>query len=387
MSKHENHLKKINRGNRSKEIEVPEGSFCEEPWIAMRMDKVHVNRSSQFGTFDVIPCCGGWHRKPFGSYTESESLKDIINSDDAKMFRMSILDGSFRYCHKNVCPRIISKDIWPLKKKEDIKDPYIQNIIKNNIIEVDHLRKVSFDWDPSCNLKCPSCRIEKIQHKKGTGPYNKLKQMQEDILDFIFSTTTKDTPMIFNITGTGDAIGSTLYREWLQSFDGKEWPNIELNLMTNGVMLTPNIWKTLHKCHNNITRIDISIDAGNEEAYNKTRVGGNWNVLMKNLKFLSDENMKREKPFILRLMAIVQKNNYKSMPDLVRLAEKHEGISYVNMSRVFNWGTWSPSEFEDHAIWKDNHSDYNDFEKVFSDPIFRSKKVQDKVNYDKNDTL
>lgn len=366
--------------DRSPYVEVPPDRFCEKPFVEFRLDSVYNENAMK-----VNPCCGGWHNKSFGRYKDFNSVEEIINSDHAKAFRESILDGSFRFCNKNVCPRIISKTIYPLQKKEDIDDPYLKDIIENNIIEVDHLRNVSFDWDPSCNLQCPSCRSEKIQHKKGTGPYNKLKKIQDDVLEFVFKNAKKEDPMVFNITSTGDAIGSTLYREWLTTFDGTNWPNLKLDLMTNGVLLNKHMWKKLSKVHNNIRKIDISMDAGNKESYDKIRVGGNWDVLIKNINHLAEESIKIG--FKLRLMCVVQYNNYRSLPELIRLAEDLEGVDEVLLNRVFNWGHWNHNEYMGHAIWRSDHPEHSDFKKVFSDPIFRSKKVVDKVNYDKNTTL
>lgn len=363
------------------EFEVPEGAFCERPFTDLRMAPVRSN--DHVGHQKMEPCCTSWHKMDFGKIGDGKSQKEVFNSDNAKAFRESILDGSYKYCNKNVCPRIISKgNIWPWVHKNDIKDPYFRDIIDNNKVDGLAPRRLSFDWDVSCNLRCPSCRVGLIRHRKGTGPYNKLKKIQDEAVNLCLSNANYNDRIHFNITGTGDAIGSTLYREFLQEFDGRPWKNLTISIMTNGVMLTPKIWKTLWKVHGNIDRIEISIDAGNEEAYKKTRVGGHWPTLMKNLEFLSNVNVNRAKPFKFWLKAVTQKNNFRSIPDLVKLGDSLPGVTEVNVNRVFNWGTWTDKEFKDHAVWQKNHPDYAEMAQLFKQDWAKSPKFNQRVCFE-----
>ena len=81
---------------------------------------------------------------------------------------------------------------------------------------------------------------------------------------------------ILSITGSGDPFASRVYRDLLHSLDGRDFPNLEIALQTNGVLLTPRNWERMKRVHGNISSIIISFDAASEATYNVTRRGGHW---------------------------------------------------------------------------------------------------------------
>jgi sulfatase maturation enzyme AslB (radical SAM superfamily) len=377
--------RKQNISNRSPESKIPKDAFCERPFVNFRTRTYRIDKA--IDGLVVETCCSAWHQKALGHLKDNKTMNEVFNSERAKAFRRSILDGSFKFCNKNICPKITMAGkhdkAWQWRSKDQITNPHLRNIIDNNIVDGLAPRRLSFDWDVSCNLKCPSCRDGLIKYRKGTGPYNKLKKIQDEAVKFCLDNATYDDKIQFNITGTGDAIGSTLYREFLQEFDGRPWKKLEITLMTNGVMLTEKIWNSMFKVHNNITRIEISIDAGNKECYDKVRVGGNWDQLIKNLEFLSDINAKREKPFEFWLKIVVQKNNFTSLPELVALGDRLDGVTRVMTARVFNWGRWSPEEFKNEtAVWRDDNPYYKELQELYKGDWTKSPKFYDKVNFD-----
>jgi hypothetical protein len=50
-----------------------------------------------------------------------------------------------------------------------------------------------------------------------------------------------------NVTGSGDPFGSKIFRDLLFGIDGSKYPNVKINLQTNGVMFTPKYWKNMKK--------------------------------------------------------------------------------------------------------------------------------------------
>jgi len=171
-----------------------------------------------------------------------------------------------------------------------------------------------------------------------------------------------------NITGSGDPFGSKIFRDLLCSIDGSECPNVKIDLQTNGVMFTPVYWEKMYKIHKNISTVLISLDAGRRSTYDITRRGGNWKVLMSNLKFVS--GLRQEKLIDwLRLDFVVQKDNYKDMIRFIKIGKKFK-VDQVYFSLIADWGTWPEKIYEEKAIWKKINPEFKKFMGIMSNPIF-----------------
>jgi len=357
-------LDNINKDVEGSNIPEPDmsGMFCSQPFENLEVDTVG----------NVRTCCAYWMNETIGNLSEN-SFDDVINSKKARQIRASIHDGSFIFCNKRTCPRIQSGGDDALVKISDVKDPRLLKIIENKETRLNNLKFINFLWDLSCNLMCPSCRIGKIINTKGED-YNRSLDIQEKVTNYVIENNG-DENVTFNITGSGDPFGSKIFRDFLINFDGKKHPNIQINLQTNGVMFTRKMWDMMSKCHDNINTILVSIDAASEETYDKIRVGGNWKILMENIRMLSD--FKNDRLFdFLRLDFVVQVQNYKEIPEAVMLAESLSGVDAVSFSIITDWGTWPREEYEKHAVWMESNEKYNDFIRTLRDPILKSPKCQ-----------
>ena len=338
------------------------GFFCSQPFT-----NLEVNTRGEVRT-----CCAYWMNQTLGNITFDET-ENVLNSDTAQDIRKSILDGSFSYCNKKTCPRIQSIPKGGdgiLQRIEDIEDQHLLDIIKNKETKIDSIKYVNFLWDLSCNLRCPSCRVSTILNTKGEAYENSL-QIQNKILDYALPL---DGDLIFNITGSGDPFGSKVFRDFLTSFDGNKHPNVVINLQTNGVMFTENMWERMSLCHDNISTVLISIDAATEETYNKVRVGGKWDILMKNIEMV-DELRRCGEIDRLRLDFVVQRQNYREMPQAVELAQSLLGVDGIYFAILTDWGTWSRDEYKWHAVWMQDNEMHEDFIRVLDNDIFEDKKV------------
>jgi sulfatase maturation enzyme AslB (radical SAM superfamily) len=314
---------------------------------------------------DVCVCCYSWLPVVVGNINES-SAGDVFNSDKVVDIRKSILDGSFKYCDRNLCPKIISKS---LKKKSELTCERHIDIVKNSKVFLDYPLFINFVNDDSCNLKCPSCRVIKRNIYSGE-EYEKRLKINTNIVNWILSQDIKEKCLL-SITGSGDPFASKIYRDFLFSFDGEKHMNIEINLQTNGVMLTPKIWNKISKIHKNINTIIISLDAATEDVYNKIRIGGDWKTLINNVKHLGRQ---RDKIHNIRLDFVVQDTNYYQMPDFVNLAKSIDGVSAICFSKIINWGTFMESDFNRKAIWKKEHKEHSKFLE-----ILRAKEIKDSI--------
>ena len=335
------------------------GRFCHNPFSFFEIKN----------TGEVLLCCSSWLPEVIGDLNYN-TMNEIFNSQKAQDIRKSILDGSFSYCDHAICPKIQSGHL-PLK--DDVTDPRYRDIIDNNKVVLDNPTFINFVFDPSCNLSCPSCRIKKILHTNGS-EYEKLKSIERKITQELEKIDSSHSYKI-NVTGSGDPFGSKIFRDFLFNLDGSSKPNLKINLQTNGVMFTPTTWKNMHKIHHNIDSVIVSIDAATKETYDKVRVGGDWELLMKNLKFI---NLLRteEKINHFRLDYVVQKYNYREMKEfIVQFISDQFSVDAIHFSAVNDWGTWSKDDFLDMAIWNKDNPLYEDFLEYVNDPIFKTPRV------------
>jgi MoaA/NifB/PqqE/SkfB family radical SAM enzyme len=321
--------------------------FCKEPWNFLLV-----------GTDYSTQCC--YIRKNIGKI-KSGDFNEIWNSTDAKEVRKSILDGNFKYCKQELCP-FIQDDSLPDRNSED---PFIRSIIDDYILEYKEIPGyIHMMNDYSCNLECPSCRQQKITQFSDEKEFKLNEEFQRKLLELVGKNPNKIVTI--NITGSGDPFASKLYREFLFSIDGKKYPNLKIGLQTNGVMMTPKYWEKISRIHNNIIHIMISVDAATKEVYDKIRIGGDWDLLNDNLKHLKQEIEKNDYKFYVEMSFILQQKNYKDLPKFVELANWY-GFTPVTYL-IYPW--YESSFFTDAMIYKEEHSEYNNFLETLRHPNF-----------------
>jgi MoaA/NifB/PqqE/SkfB family radical SAM enzyme len=139
-------------------------------------------------------------------------------------------------------------------------------------------------------------------------------------------------------------------------------------LITNGILFTPENWGKIANVHYAINFIRISIDAAARETYEKLRRGGNFDILLDNLEFIS--GLKRQKNIKLQAAFVMQKENYREMPMFVELVKKYN-FDMVHFGRINNWGTYTDEEFRQIAVHRKDHPEHKDFLEILKDPALR----------------
>jgi MoaA/NifB/PqqE/SkfB family radical SAM enzyme len=344
-------------------------------------------------------CCPTWLKKPLW-YKKDENgnfIYDVWNSNEAQEIRESILDGSYKFCDKKLCPHLntllsTGESTGMLvpktnKNKKGIWDEYHFPFCDSNGIEIDNKIKVkttpgaiNFTFDDSCNLKCPSCRLDTIMAKP-----NEVQQIDK-IVDFINEKYAKDCKRIV-ITGSGDPFASKSFRKFMFEFDPNKWPSLKVvYLVSNGKLFNKKNWDKMKSIQPYITDVEISIDAGTKDTYeNKTRLGGDWNVLLDNLKFISTINTIES----LRISFIVQKDNYKEMSlcsDLIydifkeRIDDKKSNKkTTLFFGRIAKWTHMTDKDMEEKDVADPAHPNHYNFVNELK-KVYKNKKIYTQSN-------
>jgi hypothetical protein len=220
-------------------------------------------------------CCPSW--LDIDIKKSDNSLKNF-HSQKANNVRESILDGSYKFCDEKQCPYLSELN------QGKVSGHFIEKTEENikNIKEDTNPKVINFAFDRSCNLACPSCRIDFINYKgeKRKKVDVKIEEIENELSPYIKK---------IYLTGTADPFFSKSFRQFLIDFDTNKFPNIEsIHLHTNGTLWTPQMWDKLKNVHHLIKSCEISIDASTKETYEKkVRIGGNWDILQKNLEFIT----------------------------------------------------------------------------------------------------
>ena len=120
-----------------------------------------------------------------------------------------------------------------------------------------------------------------------------------------------------------------------------------------------------------VDSIRVSIDASSKKVYDVVRLGGKWDVLMENLKFIS--RLRKEK--IIKNFSIsfvVQYENVSEMNDFVIMG-KNLGCDRVIFEKLMDWNSMKRDAFYKNAVHlkeSDKHDEFliqkNMLEKNFS---------------------
>ena len=316
---------------------------CNVPFNAL---EIHNN--------EYFLCCPSWLNVSFKR--DEYTLSEIWNSEPVQEIRESLLDGSFKYCNKELCPflsKLVNHGIatGPIRLKTPDTVINVKKIIKNNTPNV-----LMMNFDRTCNYKCPSCRVDLIVENS-----NGIKRIEKTIeeIDTHYSANVKT----LYITGSGDPFVSVGFRNYLRNFNPKKYPKLHsIHLHTNASMWNKEMWDSMPNVHKFVRTCEISIDAGTKDTYeNKTRLGGNWDNLLNNLKFINTL------PIYVKASFVVQDTNYMEMETFYNLMYSIFGKKVnVFFGKITNWGTFSEGEFKLKQVWNTEHPEHQLFKKEFN---------------------
>lgn len=299
-------------------------------------------------TGDVHVCCPSYLPVPIGNINES-TAEAIWAADIAVELRRSVSDGSFRYCSRMHCGVIANRRLPP-------REEPAPSTASTGAAPLPKM--VNLSHDRSCNLSCPSCRTEHYVAKKDE--QDRLSRMLEESIMPILRQAE-----IVNITGSGDPFASNHFRSVLRRINRRDYPNLRIDLQTNGVLWDERAWEEL-ELSGLVRQAVISVDAARPETYAIVRRGGHLGRLLQNLAFIRDLRKRREIKQ-LKLLFVVQALNFREMPAFVRLGEEFSADRVV-FHMIRRWQSYSEKEFSRHFIGSAAHPDHQEFLELLRAP-------------------
>ena len=322
---------------------------CRVPW-----DTIGINNNGEI----FICQSPSWVPKFVGNITKIDSIYTALNSELAQSIRQEIINGTYRYCNEKLCAFFANmpKSQYGIDPTDTIIPPVTAD---DNLLITQIPRDLIFDFDYTCNFKCPSCRTEVINWNNDhlRRPINNriVDQIKHLIIDKI-----ETQPISIRWAG-GEPFLSEPYLEIFDYIIKSGKLNIQNIIQTNGSYLKSKVVQSLLPY---ISELRISFDAGTAATYAKIRVNGNWGKLLDNVRYINE--LKKELNVTTKITAdfVVQLDNYKEIPTFVSLCNDL-GIENINLQKMWNWGTWDTETFNQKNIYNPTHPLYEDLKGYF----------------------
>lgn len=258
-------------------------------------------------------CCQSWTKVGnIGKLTHDNSIMKIWNNERIRYIRQAVLDDRLeKVCDFKYCPHAIRGEYMDLEKlkPDDINFQRIVGQIRAGRVFLETPPySLQVANSGRCNLKCIMCQSNDQCRKDDVLLEEKLfTEIVPEILPGISRLT---------LSGNGEVFFNPYSRKFLQSLDPNRYPSMKIELYTNGTMFTPKLWESIK--HNRYDDILVSVDAASKETYEKIRKNGNWDILRRNLDFISE--LRRQNVFYyFCINFLVMKSNYKEMKAFVEL--------------------------------------------------------------------
>jgi MoaA/NifB/PqqE/SkfB family radical SAM enzyme len=328
--------------------------FCPMPFT-------HLSAGWQAEAF--LCSCPAWLPFSAGNVLTAEAPDAVWNSEAASEIRRSILDGDFSYCSRTLCYYIAARK---LPRKDEITAPGLRGYIDNHSTRAQPPVMVELAYDTTCNLACPSCRTELIVEKAD------VQDAHTQAVDRVILPLLK-TAKLGYLSAGGEAFASKHMRSVLSRLNREEYPQLQLHLITNAQLLTPQRWGAFPHLAKMIGILSVSIDAATAETYENLRRPGKWDVLLNNLEFIA--GMRRTGEIrSLGINFVVQKDNFREMPNFVELGARL-GADMVWFQRVVNYGSYDEGTIADVDVSSPAHPEHAGLLEILRNPALRDPRI------------
>lgn len=215
-------------------------------------------------------------------------------------------------------------------------------------------------FDKSCNLSCPSCRSSVITEKTEL-QITKETLIEESIMPLLKKAQT------LHVNPAGEIFVSRPLRRLLSRLDSTNFPELRIQIISNGMLFTPREWAKFPGIHDMVDVIRISTDGATKETFETLRRLGKWEIFLENMRFLADLR-KSGAVKSLRFSFTYQEANFREMPLFVDLTHDIDPKSIAIFEKLENWGTFESSAYRKMAVHHLGHPHHEEFLAIIRQP-------------------
>jgi len=267
--------------------------FCPQPFTQL----------ATLPTGKVTPCCV-LDNFPVG-HIQDNRLEEIWNSEGMQQIRRELLTGEIKICKDNIEKR--QCHLWA-----DHLLPYVDL----KVVQDGPIKRLYIQNNGRCNLECVMCSIWKMPN----GNYNEER--------FWKSGKTEIFPYLKEIVILGGEpfMQKDTYRLIDEITEAS--PDCHFSFVTNAnYRFSRKIQQHLDKIQN-LGRISISLDGVSKESFEKIRLKGNLELVMKTIQdIIQYRESRRERglnEFAMQIQMAVQKDNYWDIKGVYEFGIKHD---------------------------------------------------------------
>lgn len=260
--------------------------ICRNPFTELQLDAIGYKN-----------CCGLW--TSVQPVFNDAAPWDIWNCKEFQDLRARVLAGDYSLCSNLMpCAKLKAGHV------EDGLEPWMKVVMERPPI------KLLFEHDASCQLACPQCRPS----------IYKRHPEQKSFDEKMFSLASEFLPTAeYLILNTwGEVFVSPSCRKLLAKINKTDYEHLKVELYTNGLLL-PRKWDELNTCHENIHKINMSVDAASKSTYEQIRKHGKWEDALSAMRFIGELKRQGEIQEI-QFNFCVQGLNYHELPRFIEMA-------------------------------------------------------------------
>lgn len=309
----------------------------------------------ELGNKSFTPCCGMWLKEEFHQLDQGE---DFWNGPAAQELRQRMYNGDYSLCRRSMCKTqlVAIEDLDQpnhTRTETSVTKKNLEAIQAGETVLPEGPSSISTIADPRCNLACPSCRSDFIFNIDDY-TQKKIDQSQE------FIWKNREHLVELRMSGNGEVFFSPWLRGLFKLLSKQDFPKLKrINVQTNGILMSPEEVGKLRPGTDLIYEVMVSIDAGNEEVYKSVRKGGDWQKLMRNLEWISQQRkvgrFKR-----LKLQFVVRRENYKTIPEFINLGLRL-GVDCIFFTALMPWENMAIADYRSEAVHVPSHPEHEDF--------------------------
>ena len=299
--------------------------------------------------FGGFLCCGGVNAF-FCENLAYQGVEDMVHSVFFRIIQLGAANKTYSLC-SDQCPRIGDKKYLTNDEKSVKRTKY-------RLLKPQEFR-FGLGYDDSCNLKCRTCRPDYV-----TKP-----SYDEDSVEMVHKTVVENINLMPKfIFGNGEMLYGKYNRDILFNHN----PYKEIEILTNGTLFNEENWRKLKEKYDRIKVVEVSVDTTNKEMYKYIR-GANFDILMKNLRMLS-ELRKANKIECFMINFTITTANFREMKDFV-LMSRELACDKCIFFKVREFDAFEKDKLYIEDVYDEKNPDHKEFLELVADPIFRSSDV------------
>ena len=252
----------------------------------------------------VVACC--YNRDHVLGNYPAQSIKEIWQGEKANQLREQLKAYNFSLGCSGCLEQLVAGNFDGSKAKGYDS----QRLNANRFPSV-----MEFELDDTCNLECIMCNGEysSLIRTKREKRAPRAKLYDDDFINQL----DEFIPFLEEVKFYGGEpfLIQTYFKIWERIIALN--PQVRISVQTNGTTLNSRVKEVLQKSN---FHINLSIDSLQKETYEKIRVNGHFEEVMKNIHFFS--NYCKERNTFFGISVCIMKQNWQEAPDFIRFCNE-----------------------------------------------------------------